>query len=344
MAKITPEASALSTFSALCAEQDLLKLPRGLSEEDVLDGLTDETTLLRFLQANRLQPDKALEQFRQAIEFSAKHDAVRLYDLISEADFEDTRRQYPHWTGRRDRSGRPILMFDMAALGRQGMAHWRETRDLALATIESEAGSQLGSESGESSESTLKSAPNMAQRALAYYSHLTRFVLPLCSAVRSQPVTNCVYIVDASSLSMKQAWDVREFARDISWILQTCYPETIYRVYCCNVPGFLARIWSFLKPFIDPGTAAKIHFLRGTEASTVLSQEIAHEDLPANVGGGFQFQTGMLPSLDEPTRKSLEWIGPEELPMGPLKWIQTDGERRAVATGTGRRVELARLV
>lgn len=75
----------------------------------------------------------------------------------------------------------------------------------------------------------------MAQRCLVYFDSFTRLVLPLCSAMHREPVTNCVFIVDASSLGVKQAWDVREFARDVSWILTTCFPETIHRVYVSSL-------------------------------------------------------------------------------------------------------------
>ncbi|KAL4938164.1 hypothetical protein BDV06DRAFT_215328 [Aspergillus oleicola] len=307
------EASTLATFSGQCSDKGLLKRPNGLNDDDVLDGISDETTLLRFLQANGLDPVKALEQFKQSTEYHAKNDAGRLYDTISVEDFEDTRLQYPHWTGRRDRQGRPILVMDIAALDRQTLAHWRETRDKP------------------------SSSPSMAERAVVYFDNLTRFVLPLCSAVRPEPVTSAVYIVDASSLGLKQSWDVREFAQDISWILATCYPETIHRVYACNCPAMLSTLWKIIKPFVDPVTASKIQFLQRSESYLFLFQEIEPANIPSSIGGGLDFKTGMLPDLDDETRRALDWtesVPQQQIPPGPLKWVQSGGQKRAVATGT----------
>ena len=86
-----------------------------------------------------------------------------------------------------------------------------------------------------------------------------------------------------------------------------------------------------------------------------LKADIEHDDIPTCLGGGFQFQTGMLPDLDDGIRRALEWSGTQvDLPPGPIKWIQTPalaesgiGTRKAVATGTAdmvqRAVEVATL-
>lgn len=95
-------------FAQLCAENDLLKRPAGLEDQDLCDGLSDLPTLLyvltrpasrccgtdphrRFLIARRYDQDAALEQFREATQFRSDKDVVRLYDVIEVADFEQTR-------------------------------------------------------------------------------------------------------------------------------------------------------------------------------------------------------------------------------------------------------------
>jgi hypothetical protein len=75
----------------------------------------------------------------------------------------------------------------------------------------------------------------MAQRVTVFHDSLTRFVLPLCTAMRDRqkpttPISNAVYVVDASAVSVKQGWDLKDFAQEISSILITCYPETIERI------------------------------------------------------------------------------------------------------------------
>ncbi|KAL4899450.1 hypothetical protein BDW74DRAFT_171498 [Aspergillus multicolor] len=329
------EASVASTFSNMCADAGLLQRPEGLKDGDAVDGFTDEATLLRFLQANDMIPGKALEQFKQSTNFRNENDSFRLFDQISVSDFENTRALYPHWTGRCDREGRPILMLDISAMGREGVAEWRRTKHVPQAKL-----------SGPDADPEI--FPNMAQRALTHFDYFTRYVLPLCSAVKGKPVTNCAYVVDAGPLYLRQAWDLREFAQDVSEILQTCFPETIYRVYCCNVPGFLARCWGCLKPFVNPVTASKIEFLTRANAYDTLVEYIEHDNIPTSIGGGFHFETGMLPDLDDELRRALEWSGSHvDLPPGPIKWIQTaGGDRKAIATGTDgeqREVEVATL-
>ena len=77
--------------------------------------------------------------------------------------------------------------------------------------------------------------PDMAQRVCVFHDTATRFILPLCSAMRdrpdgsspSRPIMNCLYLVDVSTVTLKQAWSLTDFAREVSWILERCYPETI---------------------------------------------------------------------------------------------------------------------
>jgi hypothetical protein len=216
-----------------------------------------------------MDPSLALDQLRQATEFHAKNQALGLYDLIDVEDYEDTRRlvgtplpcertdsgedgrwhgtnnpfyasQYPTWTGRRDKRGRPLLMIDIAALSKEPMAHWRATR--TTVPFPSGSGQQ---EEDDGVKVTLRHTTNMVQRALIFFDGLTRFILPLCSAVRDAQtssyqsreenggdgVVKCVAIIDAATVSLKQGWDVRDYAREISWVLATCFPEVLDRIY-----------------------------------------------------------------------------------------------------------------
>lgn len=105
-------------------------------------------------------------------------------------------------------------MLETVHLDQKAITHWHQTRQL----------------SGQSS------SPDMEQRALAYFDYLTRFVFPLCSALQdrplpSEPVTKAIYLIDGSSICLRQAWNLRDFSQDVSWILATCYPETIDRIF-----------------------------------------------------------------------------------------------------------------
>lgn len=122
-------------------------------------------------------------------------------------------------------------MIDMAHLDQAAMVHWRETVAIPCQNSYTDGG---------------KVTPDMEQRASVLHDYITRFVFPLCSAMNdrpemSKPISKSVYMVDASSLGLKQAWDLRDFARDISWILSTCYPETIYRIYVSHIYLWVRR-------------------------------------------------------------------------------------------------------
>lgn len=78
--------------------------------------------------------------------------------------------------------------------------------------------------------------PDMLQLASVFHDSLTRFIFPLCSMAANRSntsvtITHSIYLIDASSLGLKQGWGLRSFAQNISWLLSTCYPETIQRVF-----------------------------------------------------------------------------------------------------------------
>ncbi|KAI9929362.1 hypothetical protein MW887_000830 [Aspergillus wentii] len=316
------EASAFSTFRQLCAEQGLLKKPQGLSKDDVSDGINDDIALLRFLQARKMSPSDALKQFKDAAAFHSEKNVLRLFDLICVEDYEDTRSMYPHWTGRRDKNGYPIMILDAGHLNPTTMAHWRKTRDSPVVKH--------------------GTTTDMKQRASIHFDTLTRFIFPLCSAAQDRPdsglpVTKSTYLVDGTTVSLKQGWDVRDFAQDISWILATCYPETIDHIFVCNVPSYFSMIWNIVKKLVDPATAEKIVILRPSDVYPGLEKYIDRKNIPTKFGGDFPFKNGMLPDLDAGVCQALDWTNAAEgkLPRGPLKWIEdSTGKRKVVATGS----------
>lgn len=59
-------------------------------------SLSIETVLTsiyrRFLEARRRDPEDALKQLQEAAKFQADRQVLRLYDLISVKDYEETRK------------------------------------------------------------------------------------------------------------------------------------------------------------------------------------------------------------------------------------------------------------
>jgi len=77
------------------------------------------------------------------------------------------------------------------------------------------------------------------RRAYAIHDHLTRFVMPLCSAVPDRPnpevpITKHIIIVDATELGgLLRGWKLKEFALEFDKVLNHSYPEILEKVIVC---------------------------------------------------------------------------------------------------------------
>lgn len=202
------------------------------------------------------------------------------------------------------------------------------------------------------------SAANRTQHAVVFHDYLTRFVIPLCVAmpdckVQSPSVTSAVYLVNASSMGIKQAWSLRGYAQAISHLLAVCFPEV---VDCCYVrtltflglrikltgnkvlhaPVYFERIWGMLSKFVDPRTASKLVIVPSGSTLSTLTVRMSIESIPTEYGGEFEYQPGMPPRLDQDILEYFEWKFPGgRLPEGPIKWAEGQDEGRVLlATGS----------
>ena len=79
-------------------------------------------------------------------------------------------------------------------------------------------------------------------RSFTFFDGLTRFIMPLLSAVPGRPdldkpITRTIFIVDISGISMKQVWDLKTWIQDFSKLLSINYPEILDRVLVCSFQG-----------------------------------------------------------------------------------------------------------
>jgi hypothetical protein len=127
-------------------------------------------------------------------------------------------------------------MFDIAYLDSTAMAGYNKTRNVTP-RLEHASEARIAE-------------PNSVQRALAFHDTLTRFILPLCTSMRDRPnpespILSAVYLVDISAFGIKQAWDLRSYAQDISKLLATSFPEVVDTVFVSDVwslcSGLLVR-------------------------------------------------------------------------------------------------------
>lgn len=94
-------------------------------------------------------------------------------------------------------------------------------------------------------------APSKMLRLFALYENLTRFVMPLCSAVPGRPnpetpVDQSNNIVDISKVGLKQFWNLRSHMQDASTLATAHYPETLDRIFV-NFPSMTTQ-----SPIFDP--------------------------------------------------------------------------------------------
>jgi hypothetical protein len=73
-------------------------------------------------------------------------------------------------------------------------------------------------------------------RLFTLYESLTRFVLPLCSAINDRPhpetpVSQSNNIVDISGVGLRQFWNLKTHMQDASTLATAHYPETLDRIF-----------------------------------------------------------------------------------------------------------------
>ncbi|KAI1155110.1 CRAL/TRIO domain protein [Nemania diffusa] len=299
------EQQSFRSFIEQCRDGGLLERPTGLSAEDALDGLNDEITLLRFLCARSFDVSGALQQFKDARTIRSSVNSTEAYNSIDIADFEHLRGMYPHWSGQRTKHGRPICTLDAANLEGPNFASYHSYTPAQVTC-----------------------------RAITSLDYLTRFVLPLCSIMADRPdphlpVSNAVYLVDITSLSLRQAWNIRGYAQSVTGLLATCYPEVVDKIYLLNAPSSFSKIWAFVKGWVDPKTAAKMVIVSSADIMATLLETIDIECIPERYGGKSTAESGKVPSIDGLNGL----LGVEELPDGPIKWTVDQGNRAAVAVG-----------
>ena len=194
------------------------------------------TSCRRFLRARQFDVKKALDFFRVACQARKNNSFFDFYENVDVVDYEQTRKlvcsvpsperkfqfltplQCLAWTGRRDKRGLPICLFDMKYL----------TSDL---------GAYMKScESQSAPRATTTGLPSsMTLRLLAVFEGTVRFVLPLCSLIRKRPnpetpIFQATVIADISAVSLVQNWRIRSWLQFYSKILADTYPEILHRI------------------------------------------------------------------------------------------------------------------
>ncbi|KAK4125828.1 CRAL/TRIO domain-containing protein [Parathielavia appendiculata] len=285
----------------------------------------DDQTLLRFLRARRWIVKDAYGQFKDTEEWRQANQLEVLYDTIDVDAYEQTRRLYPQWTGRRDRRGIPLYLFQI-----------RHLDSKTVSTYEKSAESTNASKA-----QTDGSTPQRLLRLFALYENLTRFAQPLCTEMMDRehprtPITLSTNIVDVSQVSLRMFWNLKAHMQAASTLATAHYPETLDRIFIIGAPYFFSTVWGWIKRWFDPITVSKIFILSASEVKTTLEEFIEPRNIPKLYGGELEFEFFDRPNLDPQIKEVLIWEnGYTDFPEGPAYWVPVDGGKRLACIAVG---------
>ncbi|KAJ3525732.1 hypothetical protein NMY22_g10452 [Coprinellus aureogranulatus] len=261
------------------------------SEDGSTEPSHDDVLLLRFLRARGFQPDAALAQFRSAMEWRKKHDVENLYATgFTVEEFEDSKRYYPRWTGRRDKNGMPLYVYKISAL---------EPLQRELEAIPAE---------------------RRYQRIIGLYELMCNFYCKLCTYLphpsSPTPISSTTSIIDLGDAGFSMMFRLRNHFQEASKLATANYPETLSSIVVVNCPSFFPTIWSWLKGWFDEGTRNKIHILsKDPESLSTLLKLVHAKDLPKMYGGELEWTFEDGPNLDDEAKAVLPG---GEMPKGPV--------------------------
>ncbi|KAI2641226.1 CRAL-TRIO domain-containing protein [Xylaria nigripes] len=285
----------------------------------------DDPTLLRYLRARKWVPQDAYVQFSETEKFRGANEIETLYNTIDIESFEASRKLYPRFTGRRDKRGIPIYVFQIRHLDSKAVADYEKSTETTYSKAKTDG----------------KTAPKLL-RLFALYENLTRFVQPLSTecvdrVTPQTPITLSTNIVDISHVSLRMFWNLKAHMQAASQLATAHYPETLDRIFIIGAPYFFSTVWGWIKRWFDPVTVSKIFILSDQDVLPVLTTFMDIENIPKNYGGKLDWSFFDEPTYDDEIRRIAKWEdGFTTFPRGPCYWRSTeDGTRlECIAVGS----------
>ncbi|KIX95053.1 uncharacterized protein Z520_09363 [Fonsecaea multimorphosa CBS 102226] len=302
------EHKALTELRELCRKNnvswpksELVAAGAGDSSEHA-DG-NEDSNLLRYLVARKYDVHAAFKQYAASAKWRHEIQLEKTYDDVDIAKFETIRRLQPQWTGRRDDTGVPIMVYVVAQVKPEDI--------LALHKMD----------------------PALSSVFLAA-EYVTQFVQPLCGKLQHRRTSKSINIIDLSHVGIPTFWRLRRLLNAASTMATAHYPETVKRIYVVGAPAFFPQIWKFITMWFEKETTRKIFVLGHHESAQILRRDLGAENLPKRFGGDLDWEFGAFPNLSpdaEVLSSSLftKWVeGPLRLLDGP------EGKSRIVAVGS----------
>ncbi|KAI0786537.1 CRAL-TRIO domain-containing protein [Abortiporus biennis] len=235
-------------------QHTLDKFRKALQDEGIfVPERHDDATLLRFLRARKFDLELAkvmiinAEKWRK--EFGVD-DLVKNFDFKEKAEVD---KYYPQFYHKMDKDGRPVYVERLGKIDVKAL--------YAVTTQE-----------------------RQLQRLVYEYEKFLEERLPACAKVVGHPVETSCTILDLQNVSLSNFYRVKDYVMAASSIGQDRYPETMGKFYIINAPWAFSTVWSFIKPWLDEVTVAKIDIMGSSYKDKLLAQ-IPAENLPKEFGG-----------------------------------------------------------
>ncbi|KAJ7026255.1 CRAL-TRIO domain-containing protein [Mycena alexandri] len=315
---LSPEQEAkFVEFKAVC-EKD------GVYQPEKSRATLNDTTLLRYLRARKFEVGDALKQLKDTEVWRETNKLDELYDAFDVDAFEEARKVYHQWTGRRDISGRPVYVYEISHI-KNHMASFEKSSTIVKSASSSSASDPI---------------PGKLRMLCALYENMSELVLPLCNAIKDRPnpeipVSTTCHIVDISNVGLMQFWNLKGHMQAASALATAHYPETLERLFILGAPSFFPTVWGWIKRWFDPVTTSKIFILSAGEVQPTLTRFMRPADLPKKYGGELEWEYGMSPSPDGEIVRAVKGLVADKWVRGPLRWVsESGGGGKFVARGT----------
>lgn len=234
------------------AKLDLFK--KQLKDEGIfVESRMDDALLLRFLRARKFDLPQAKLMISNWIKWRKDQGVDDLLKTFQFPEKNEVDRIYPQYYHKTDKEGRPVYIERLGSL---------DFTKLDAITTED----------------------RLLTRLIYEYERFIDERLPACSKAAGHPVETSCTILDISGVSLSNFSRVKNYLQRASKIGSDYYPETMGKFYVINAPFLFSTIWSVIKGYLDPVTAAKIDIIGSGYKDKLLAQ-IPKENLPKEFGG-----------------------------------------------------------
>jgi len=234
----------------------------------------DNSVLIRFLRARKLDLNKTHEMFLNTLKWRKENNMEEIFKYEF-PELRQVKKFYPHGFHKTDKSGRPIY-FEISG-------------DLNIDEL-----------------FKFTSSDRLLRYQIRQYEYIMNFIFPACSAKANTYVSQTVSIFDLKKQTTKfMSRKVLDFVKLISGFSQNHYPETLGTLFIINSGMMFKVVWTAVKHFLDEKTKKKVVTL-GSDYKKKLLEVIDEESLPTILGGKCACAGGCAYSAEGPWKSYVD--------------------------------------